>query len=183
MKISQLIIGALLVVGMQAVTAASEQVVSQPDTKSVKKTIKYWDTKSFEKQTEKFAVEYDVTPNMANMNGLFGLTTWRHINGWAHLATIVRFNPKGKIDVRNGKVYQAENSMNYQKGVVYHIQMVVNVKTHTYSVYVTPAGGDTVTIGSDYAFRTKLNQVKFLQFYVNHSAKGTLDLKNFKLIN
>ncbi|MCF6176975.1 MAG: hypothetical protein L3J71_14540 [Victivallaceae bacterium] len=183
MKISQLIIGALLVVGMQAVTAASEQVVSQPDTKSVKKTIKYWDTKSFEKQTEKFAVECDVTPNMANMNGLFGLTTWRHINGWAHLATIVRFNPKGKIDVRNGKVYQAENSMNYQKGVVYHIQMVVNVKTHTYSVYVTPAGGDTVTIGSDYAFRTKLNQVKFLQFYVNHSAKGTLDLKNFKLIN
>ena len=33
--------------------------------------------------------------------------------------------------------------------------MVVNVLAHTYSVYVTPAGGSEVTIGQNYAFRTE----------------------------
>jgi hypothetical protein len=32
--------------------------------------------------------------------------------------------------------------------------MVVNVTAHTYSVYVTPAGGSELTVGLNYAFRS-----------------------------
>jgi hypothetical protein len=40
--------------------------------------------------------------------------------------------------------------------------MVVNVSAHTYSVYVTPAGGSELTVGSNYAFRNTANTMTSL---------------------
>jgi hypothetical protein len=38
----------------------------------------------------------------------------------------------------------------------------VNVSTHTYSVYVTPAGGSQLTVGTNLAFRSTANTVTSL---------------------
>jgi len=48
-------------------------------------------------------------------------------------------------------------SINYSANVTYHFRMVVNVTAHTYSVFVTPAGGSELTVGSNYAFRSTAN--------------------------
>ncbi len=62
--------------------------------------------------------------------------------------------------------------------------MVVNVATHTYSTYVTPAGGSEIAVGVNYAFRTEQNGVTSLNNWgalVNTSPAGTLQVCNFTL--
>jgi len=41
----------------------------------------------------------------------------------------------------------------------------VNVPAHTYSIYVTPAGGTEQIVGSNYAFRTEQSTVGSLNNY------------------
>jgi len=69
-------------------------------------------------------------------------------------AVLVRFNSSGKIDARNGGSYPA-SSFPYSAGTSYRFRLEVNTSQHTYSVYVTPAGGVETAIGLNYAFRTE----------------------------
>jgi hypothetical protein len=69
------------------------------------------------------------------------------------MAAIARFNPMGTIDARNGGLYAAASAIPYAAGVTYHFRMVVDVPAHTYSLYVTPAGGKEQVVGSNFAFR------------------------------
>ncbi len=46
--------------------------------------------------------------------------------------------------------------------MTYKFRMVVNIPAHTYSTYVTPAGGTEQTVGADYAFRTEQSTVTHL---------------------
>jgi hypothetical protein len=100
------------------------------------------------------------------------------------LAGIARFNTSGKIDARNGGAYAAATSVAYSAGVSYHFRLVVNVAAHTYSIYVTPAGGTENTIGTNYAFRTEQNGVTNLadwSAYVDSASSGSLMACNFVL--
>jgi hypothetical protein len=38
---------------------------------------------------------------------------------------------------------------------MYHFRLLVNVSNHTYSVYVTPSGGDEQLLANNYAFRAE----------------------------
>ena len=67
----------------------------------------------------------------------------------------MRFNAAGVIDARNGGAYQAAASIPYSANTSYAFRLIVNVSDHTYSAYVTPAGGTEQTIGLNYAFRTE----------------------------
>ena len=68
---------------------------------------------------------------------------------------MVRFAPTGVVDARNGGAYQAANALPYQAGVVYKVQMTINVAARTYSATVTPPGGAAVLIANNYAFRSE----------------------------
>jgi hypothetical protein len=97
-------------------------------------------------------------------------------------ATLTRFNPSGDIDARNGANYAALSTIPFSAGVSYHFRLVINVSTHTYSTYVTPAGGTEITVGTDYAFRSEQSGVTALDWWgvnANVSNAGSLTACNF----
>ncbi|HTC93456.1 MAG TPA: glycoside hydrolase family 88 protein [Terriglobales bacterium] len=116
---------------------------------------------SFASQTDAFTAQFDATPSVSPINTTMGLS--RGVAGaYTDLAAIVRFNPNGNIDARNGGAFAAAATIPYQAGVTYHFRLTVNIPAHTYSAFVTPAGGMEQTVGSNFAFRTEQNAVKTL---------------------
>jgi hypothetical protein len=103
-------------------------------------------------QTGTFTATFDATPSVSPENAVVGLSKGV-ATAYTGLSCIARFNPSGQIDAYNGTAYGA-STIPYSANVSYHFRMVVNVIAHTYSVYVTPAGGTELTVGLNYAFRS-----------------------------
>jgi len=103
--------------------------------------------------TGTFTATFDATPTVSPENAVVGLSNGA-ATAYGNLACIARFNPTGQIDAYNGTAYAAASSINYSANVSYHFRLVVNTTAQTYSVYVTPAGGSELTVGSNYAFRS-----------------------------
>jgi hypothetical protein len=124
--------------------------------------------------TGTFTATYDATPTLSPENAVVGLSSGA-ATAFGNLGCIARFNPTGQIDAYNGTAYAAASTINYTSGVSYHFRLVVNVSTHTYSVFVTPAGGSELTVGSNYAFRSTANTMTSLNDWnldVDPSIKG-----------
>jgi hypothetical protein len=101
-------------------------------------------------------------------------------SGYTTLAAMVRFGSDG-IDARNGGGYSSLLSMPYSVGTSYHIEMDVDVQTHTYSVYVTPAGGARVQLAQNYAFRSEQSAVTSLTDFAYFSDIGGVTVSNLEL--
>jgi PKD repeat protein len=125
---------------------------------------------SFTNQTGSFTAEFDVTANATGIDGVIGLSA-NPATSYTDLACIVRFNDQGYIDVRNGAGYTSLNTVSYASGVKYHLKLEVNISSHTYSVYVTPQGSSTVTLATNYVFRseqstvTSLSNIGMIHYY------------------
>lgn len=141
-----------------------------------------WWNQSIPEQTGRFHVELYATPSAANIDGVIGLS-----NGvatkWASLGAIVRFAPNGVIDARAGSDYRADQVMTYEAGVSYWIRIDVDVKSHTYSVWVSQTAGEygaNNQIARDYPFRTEQSTVTKLNnvaSFVNpDTGPGTLQV-------
>jgi hypothetical protein len=115
----------------------------------------------FAPQRGTFTATFDATPSASLENAVIGLSKGA-AKSYTHNSCIARFNPSGYIDAYNGRGYAAASQIPYSADVTYHFRMVVNVTAHTYSVYVTPAGGSELTVGLDYAFRGKSKKVTSL---------------------
>jgi hypothetical protein len=111
-------------------------------------------------QTGTFTATFDATPTVSPENAVVGLSKGA-ATAYGNLSCIARFNPSGDIDAYNGTAYGA-STIPYSANVSYHFRLVVNVPAHTYSVYVTPAGGSELTVGVNYAFRSTANTVTSL---------------------
>lgn len=134
-------------------------------------------------QTGTFSAEFDATPSTSPFNSVVGLSSTPAI-AYTGVAAAVRFNPTGTIDARNGAAYAAAGTIPFTAGTRYHFRLVVNVPAHTYSAYVTPAGGSETLIGSNYAFRTEQNAVTRLDNWatiVDSGVVGTTQLGDFAL--
>jgi hypothetical protein len=110
--------------------------------------------------TGTFTASYDATPSVSPENAVVGLSNGA-ATGFGNLGCIGRFNPSGIIDAYNGTAYGA-STIHYSAGVSYHFRFLVNVTAHTYSVYVTPAGGSELTVGLNFAFRNTANTMTSL---------------------
>ena len=108
----------------------------------------------FGSRTGTFTAEFEATPSARPVNSTLGLSRGSATvhNG---MAAIVRFNPSGNLDARNGGTYAAAATIPYAAGTAYRFRMVVNVTTRRYSVFVTPAGGTERTLASNFAFRSQ----------------------------
>src|SRR5436309_511647 len=73
----------------------------------------------------------------------------------------------------NGAAYAAASAIPYTAGTSYHFRLVVDVPSHTYAAYVTPAGGAEATIGTGYAFRTEQATAASLANVTVYSDAGT----------
>ncbi len=127
-------------------------------------------------QASTFRVTYDGTPSASPVNAIAGLSSGS-AQQYTNLATGVRFNPDGTIDVRNGSGFTAAASVAYQAGVTYHFIVDVNVSNHTYNAYLSVANRQ-VTLGSNVAFRTEQSSVPVLNTMGVMSAAGGLSICN-----
>jgi glucose/arabinose dehydrogenase len=137
----------------------------------------------FDSQTGMFTAEFDATPSARPINSTIGLSNGPQT---AHtgLAAIARFNSSGNIDARNGGAYAANSTIPYSAGVSYHFRLVINAPQHTYSVFVTPAGGSELTVGTNFAFRTEQATVASLNYWsvwVSTTPAGTDTVCDFKI--
>jgi len=112
-------------------------------------------------QTGTFTATFQATPSADPTNALVGLSNGSQ-SAFSGFACAARFNPTGNIDARNGGAYAAASTIAYAPNTTYAFRVVANVPARTYSVYVTPAGGSEVTVGSNYAFRTEQASVASL---------------------
>jgi hypothetical protein len=99
------------------------------------------------------------------------------------MALTVRFNTSGRIDARNGGAYTAASAITYTAGTSYRFRLVVNVAAHSYSAYVTPAGGTELTIGTNLAFRSEQSAVPSLANLAVQANSGTHQVCNFAITN
>jgi hypothetical protein len=142
-----------------------------------------WQNRSFTSQSGTFTAEFDATPLAAPTDTVVGLSLGAQ-TAYAGFATLARFNLSGAIDARNGGVYAAASTIPYSANVTYHFRLVVNVPAHTYSIFVRPAGGSEMTVGTNFAFRTEQNTVTSLNnwgVFVNTSATGSSRVCNFMI--
>jgi len=78
------------------------------------------------------------------------------------VAAIVRFNESGTIDVRNGGAFRADQRLAYSANKPSRVRMVIDVRSRTYSVFVTPPGQPEIELAKNYAFRSTQSGVKTL---------------------
>jgi parallel beta-helix repeat protein len=142
-----------------------------------------WQNFAISPQTGSFTAEFDATPTASPIDSVVGLSRGAQ-TAYAGFATLARFSPTGNIDARNGGAYAATSTIPYSANVTYHFRLVVNVPAHTYSVFVTPAGGAERTVGTNFAFRTEQNTVTTLDWWgtvVNASTPGSTTVCNFTI--
>jgi len=140
-----------------------------------------WQNRSFTSQSGTFTAEFDATPLAAPTDTVVGLSQGAQ-TAYSGFAALARFNLSGNIDARNGGAYAAASTIPYSANVTYHFRLVVNAPAHTYSIFVRPAGGAELTVGSNFAFRTEQNTVASLNnwgAFVNTSATGSSRVCNF----
>ena len=141
-----------------------------------------WKNLNLTPQTDVFRVKFDVTSSGTNINGVVGFSTSDAV-AYTDLATIVRFNPDGQIDARNGGAYQADVTLPYAAQTEYHVEMEINIPAKTYSVSVTPEGAAPVQIANNYSFRTEQNSVSSLQNIALYTTAGTFTFANFAILD
>jgi hypothetical protein len=142
-----------------------------------------WQNRSFTSQSGTFTAEFDATPLAAPTDTVVGISQGAQ-TAYSGFAALARFNLSGNIDARNGGAYAAASTIPYSANVTYHFRLVVNVPSRTYSIFVRPAGGAELTVGSNFAFRTEQNTVASLNnwgAFVNTSATGSSRVCNFMI--
>jgi hypothetical protein len=94
-------------------------------------------------------------PPEGPLDAVIGLSDGK-ASQFTQLGPIVRFNPQGVVDARNGGSYMAATVMPYASQRTYHVTIAANLTTRRYDATVFDWwGNDTATIADDYAFRTE----------------------------
>jgi hypothetical protein len=140
----------------------------------------WWPSEPFPAQSGRFTAEVDAIPSAVPVDAAVGLAGGP-ATGWSGLAAIVRFNPAGRIDARDGGQYVSESPIPYAAGQRYRLRLAVDVAAHRYSAWVTPPGATEVRIGDNLAFRTEQQAVASLRRAVTASAVGSLTACNLRV--
>jgi len=151
-------------------------------TEGVTSILTTWQTFPFAEQTGLFTASFDMVPNADSIDAQTGILTGE-ATGYSSLACIVSFDNTGHIKVRNGSAYSADSVVTYTAGTIYHVRMLIDVTTHTYSVYVTPEGESEIALATDYAFRTDQAGVTELNAWalIASTDKGTHTVSNMTI--
>ena len=136
-----------------------------------------WTNTPFTAQTGSPTVKFNATPSGNDINAVVGLADGAQ-SAYTDLAAIVRFNPSGFIDARNGAAYSALTSIPYTGGQKYSFWFEINIPAQTYNAFVTPDGGSQVQIGANYAFRVSASTLNNVTY---HADAGSEEVCSFNL--
>ncbi len=144
-----------------------------------------WWNSSFPAESGTFHVEFTATPSANNIDAVVGLSNGTASN-WTKLAAIIRFSPEGIIDVRRGSGYAYSSRNTYFAGQVFNFRIDVNVKAHTYSVYILNPNQIPITVAKDFAFRSEQSTVASLSniaSYLEPSRAGSLNVCGIRVVH
>jgi hypothetical protein len=142
-----------------------------------------WQNTSLPTLTGLSQVFFDAMPTASPTNSVIGLSSGPQ-TAYTGFAELVRFNPSGTIDVRNGSVYAADAVMPYSAGTTYHFTVNMDLNAHTYTVLAFTQLGAGQQIATNYAFRTEQSSVTSVSSWgveVNPDASGSTVVCNFAL--
>lgn len=140
-----------------------------------------WNGYSFTKQTGVIVFTAYATPTAAITDAMIGLSPVAP-SSYADLAAAVRFSSASQaIDIRNGSVYSAAQTIHYVAGSTYRLRIVIDIPNHRYSVYVTPPGGTELVLATNYAFRTEQSAATSLSYWAPFSDLQTIQVCNVGL--
>lgn len=132
-----------------------------------------WQNINFQSgQSGIFTAEADVIPSETGAASALALA-FESTSSWEGQAATVLFSdensvpdmPANSMLVRNGDEYMADQALIYEPGLSYHIRMVVDVVSHTYSVLVTPQGANEVVLATGYSFRNAQQSITSLNVW------------------
>ena len=83
------------------------------------------------------------------------------ITTFSDAAMLVRFNPSGNIDARDGGAYVAKNVIPYSFGTWYKLTVDANLGTQTYTVDVGECDGPQQRVVTNAAFRTPITAADY----------------------
>ncbi|HET9626937.1 MAG TPA: hypothetical protein VFP84_36510 [Kofleriaceae bacterium] len=98
-------------------------------------------------------VDFTVTVDTVGLDAVVALSAGVPIN-FNSLATAVRFNAAGNIDVRNGAAYQADFVQPYTAGASFSFRTIADATSHTYSTLLANASNGASELARQYGFRT-----------------------------
>ncbi len=127
-------------------------------------------------ETGMFRLAFDATPASTGTDGVVGLSSGPAA-AFTSLAAIVRFNPAGTIDARNGAAYTAATAVTYAAGTTYHFILDVNLTAQTYNASVV-VNGAPVVIGTSLQFRTEQAGVSSLNNLASMTSPGSQTICN-----
>lgn len=94
-------------------------------------------------------IEFDVTPYSNNIDGVIGYADKStKIDSYSAMPILVRMNPSGYFDVRNGDSYAENQKIYYSANTTYHVKIMAKIKERLYDVWV-----NNTQIASNYKFR------------------------------
>ena len=136
-----------------------------------------WLSSGIAQQSQQFTISADMKPLVSGMEGYFGVAL-NQVTSASDLAASVRFATTGVFEVRDGDVYRASSTLRYSANATYRVVMTVNVATKTYSVQITPQGGSTVTVASNFKFRTEERSISVVNQAAVMAKTGKFTITN-----
>ena len=139
-----------------------------------------WSNFSYPTQTTNFTASFDATPSQSGEMSSLALLP----QTLPPIPTLLQSSASAApipLMSGNGSGYGADVSVPYSAGTSYHFRMVVNLATHTYSVYVTPQGGSEIALATNYAFRTEQATDTSLSDIGGFSTSGSATVLNFSI--
>lgn len=123
--------------------------------------------------TGRFEINFSVIPGEDNTNAIIAFSNSGAVTElFSDLPIIVRFSPDGVIDAYNGSEYQAANMMEYHAGTRYDINVSVSLENKSYSVDVTPKGGNRTEIARNFSFRATAPEISSVDALYIPTAKS-----------
>lgn len=146
-----------------------------------------WPYYTFEEQTGEFYFEYEITANELTdgVVGLIGSSVTP--NAWNSSSMVIRLQPGGYMDARNGEGFSYNTYVQYEPGKTYLIKGKANVASRVYSVTVTTPEGYTYQLANNFSFRSDAPYVtginKIMVVGGSGVSGGKFTVSNFKVYN
>lgn len=135
---------------------------------------------AFKSQAGTFEATFNATPlNGQPLDVVVGLSA-NEASSAADMSCIIRFSLNDIIIGRNGGAWSWEPYVPYTTNTKYSFRFVVDVAAKTYSIFVTPAGGNEVKIGTDYSFRVQANTLAYWSV-VDVEGRGSISACDFAI--
>lgn len=123
-----------------------------------------WASERIEPMSGVFTLEAELAAYPMTTDAVFGLSNGAP-DAFADLGPIVRFNPNGTIDARDGSVYRAVETVTRDPNESYIMTMIVDVPAKRYDAWVRPRyAGGSHRIADGFAFRSEQASVSTLDY-------------------